>query len=184
MNIGLISKRYAKALLAYSQELHLDEKVFQELLLLEKTLRKEPTLVKALDNPILGVKDKRSLLLAVVKDHSSVYAGLVDLVLKNRRENLLRFIALTYEDLYRKSKNINAGFLITAAPADGGLLEKIRAIFEKVMPGHLELETEVDPSIGGGFIFDFDTYRLDASVKTQLNLIKKQFIAENSRRGY
>ncbi|MBP1616830.1 MAG: atpH [Bacteroidetes bacterium] len=184
MNIGLISKRYAKALLAYSQEQHLEETVFQEVLLLEKTLRKEPALAKALDNPILGVKDKRKLLLSVVKDHSSAYAGLVDLVLKNRREGLLKFIALTFEDLYRQSKNINSGFLTTAAPADKVLLDKIRAIFEKVKSGHLELETEVDPSIGGGFIFDFDTYRLDASVKTQLNLIKKQFIAENSRRGY
>jgi F-type H+-transporting ATPase subunit delta len=184
MNIGLISKRYAKALLAYSQDLQLEETVFQEVMLLEKTLRKEPSLMKALDNPILGVKEKKQLLLAVVNNHSSAYAGLVNLVLKNRRENLLRFIALTFEDLYRQSKNINSGTLITAAPADKLLLEKVKAIFQKVKPGYLELETEVDPSIGGGFIFDFDTYRLDASVKTQLNLIKKQFIAENSRKGY
>ncbi|OJU36329.1 MAG: ATP synthase F1 subunit delta [Bacteroidales bacterium 45-6] len=184
MNIGLISKRYAKALLAFSQESHLEETVFQEMMLLEKTLRKEPTLLKALDNPILGVKDKRKLLLSVVNNPSSAYSGFMDLVLKNRRESLLRFIALTFEGLYRQSKNINSGTLITAAPADKVLLEKIRAIFQKVKPGYLELETELDPTIGGGFIFDFDTYRLDASVKTQLNLIKKQFIAENSRKGY
>lgn len=182
MNVGLIPKRYAKALLEYAEAHAVEDRVFQELLLLERTLRDEPMLLKAIDNPVLSIKDKRNLLLAVVKDYSSAYETFISLVLKNRRETSLRFIALTFEDLYRRSRNINSGRLITASPANEDLIKKIKSIFAKVKPGQLELETDVDPSIGGGFIFDFDTYRLDASVKTQLNLIKKQFIAENSRR--
>ncbi len=184
MNIGLISKRYAKALLEYAQEQKAEEQVYQEMMLLERTLRNEPLLRKAIDNPILSVKDKRNLLLAVVKDFDPVYSNFIDLVLKNRRETSLMSIALTYEDMFRQSKNINSGTLITATPPDKSLIDKVKSIFAKVNPGQIELETVVDPSIEGGFIFDFDTYRLDASVKTQLNLIKKQFIAENSRRGY
>lgn len=184
MNIGLISKRYAKALLEYAQESNAEERIFQELMILERTLRDQPALSKALANPILSIKDKRNLLLAVVENYSAVYANFINLVLKNRREASLRFIALTYEDMYRQSKGINSGTLITATDANSSLIEKIKTIFGKVKGGHIDLELAVDPSIGGGFIFDFDTYRLDASVRTQLNLIKKQFIAENSRRGY
>lgn len=184
MNIGLISKRYAKALLEYAQEHKVEEQMYREVMILEYTLRSQDSLQKALANPILSIKDKRKLLLAVVENHSNEYANLVNLVLKNRRESSLRSIALMYEDLYRQSKNINSGTLITATVADNSLIEKIKSIFGKVKTGFVELETVVDPTIGGGFIFDFDTYRLDASVKTQLNLIKKQFFAENSRRGY
>lgn len=39
MNIGLISKRYAKALLEYAQEQKAEEQVYQEMMLLERTLR-------------------------------------------------------------------------------------------------------------------------------------------------
>ena len=35
----------------------------------------------------------------------------------------------------------------------------------------LEFETEVNPDIIGGFILEYDTYRMDASVKTKLNSI-------------
>jgi F-type H+-transporting ATPase subunit delta len=39
----------------------------------------------------------------------------------------------------------------------------------------------VDPKILGGFIFEIDDYRLDASVATQFEKIKKQFIEKNKR---
>ena len=35
----------------------------------------------------------------------------------------------------------------------------------------LEFETEVNPDIIGGFILEYDTYRMDASVKAKLNNI-------------
>ena len=37
--------------------------------------------------------------------------------------------------------------------------------------GTVEFTTEVDPSIIGGFVLEYDTYRMDASVKTKLNRI-------------
>jgi F-type H+-transporting ATPase subunit delta len=38
----------------------------------------------------------------------------------------------------------------------------------------VEFQTEVDPSLVGGFVLEYDTYRLDMSVKRQLNDILKQ----------
>ena len=37
--------------------------------------------------------------------------------------------------------------------------------------GTVEFTTEVDPTIIGGFILEYDTYRMDASVKSKLNNI-------------
>jgi F-type H+-transporting ATPase subunit delta len=45
----------------------------------------------------------------------------------------------------------------------------------------MELQTEVDPSIEGGFIFDINDFRLDASIATQLKKVKQQFIDKNRR---
>ena len=40
--------------------------------------------------------------------------------------------------------------------------------------GTVEFETEVDPDLIGGFVLEYDTYRMDASVKTKLNSILSQ----------
>jgi len=47
--------------------------------------------------------------------------------------------------------------------------------------GTLEFKTAVDPEILGGFIFGIDTYRLDASVATQLKRVKTQFMDKNRK---
>ena len=47
----------------------------------------------------------------------------------------------------------------------------MRKMVESRTQGIVEFETEVNPDIIGGFILDYDTYRMDASVKSQLNAI-------------
>ena len=37
--------------------------------------------------------------------------------------------------------------------------------------GAVEFETEVNPDIIGGFILEYDTYRMDASIKNKLKTI-------------
>jgi F-type H+-transporting ATPase subunit delta len=38
----------------------------------------------------------------------------------------------------------------------------------------VEFETEVNPDIIGGFILEYDTFRMDASVRSKLNTILTQ----------
>ena len=40
--------------------------------------------------------------------------------------------------------------------------------------GTVEFTTTIDPDIIGGFILEYDTYRMDASVKTKLNSLLTQ----------
>jgi F-type H+-transporting ATPase subunit delta len=44
---------------------------------------------------------------------------------------------------------------------------------QRVVNGQVEFETVIDASIGGGFVLEYDTYRVDASLKTQLQKISK-----------
>jgi len=45
---------------------------------------------------------------------------------------------------------------------------------EQRTKGTVEFKTEVNPELIGGFILEYDTYRMDASVKTKLNNILTQ----------
>jgi len=47
--------------------------------------------------------------------------------------------------------------------------QKMRKVVEAKTQGTVEFETQVDPDIIGGFVLEYDTYRMDASVKSRLN---------------
>lgn len=182
MNVGMISKRYAKALYEYAKEQKAEEAVYAEMKKLADGFMNEPRLRMAMDNPTLTKTDKLKLIKAAIggkKD--AVLDQFFGLVLKNRREVYLQSIALSYKDIYCEEKQINTAKLITASPVDKHVIEKVKGLLQGIKSGTLEFETKVDPDTEGGFILFIDTYRLDASVKTQLSRIRKQFILENSK---
>ena len=63
---------------------------------------------------------------------------------------------------------------ITAARVSPATEQKMRQMVESKTNGTVEFETEVNPDIIGGFILEYDTYRMDASVKTKLSSILNQ----------
>ena len=87
---------------------------------------------------------------------------------------MIQFMANSYVTLYRKQKNIIRGKLTTAVAVSPAMEQKMRRMVESKTQGTVEFETEVDPDIIGGFILEYDTYRMDSSVKSQLNSILTQ----------
>lgn len=184
MEVGILSMRYAKAMIEYAQEKGLEDRIYQEFVTLSYCFRAQPGLREALDNPVISTKEKLALLCTAADgDGKSTreFVRFITLVLRNRREGYLQFISLMYLDLYRKLKHIGVGRLITAVPVDKETEGRIRAAAAHILHAKMELETVVDPSIEGGFVFDINDYRLDASVATQLKRVKQQFIDKNRR---
>ncbi|MCD7901578.1 MAG: F0F1 ATP synthase subunit delta [Bacteroides sp.] len=184
MDIGVISVRYARALIAYAQEKKAEDTLYEELIRLTKSFRMFPHLRETLDNPILSRKEKLKLLSVAAngeQESSEVFMRFMSLVIKQHRELYIQFMCMTYLDFYRKLKHIAVGTLITAVPVDKETQEEIRNIAAAMVHAQMELETIVDPAIEGGFVFDINDYRLDASVLTQLKRIKQQFIEKNKR---
>lgn len=184
MDIGIVSMRYAKALIEYAKDTGAEDRVYHELRMLERSFRKHPDLREALDNPILKINEKFALICTAAVGNGEVsreFSRFITLVLRNRREYYLQYICLTYLDLYRKLKHIGVGKLITAVPVSRDVWERIRNSASTLLHAQMELQTEVDPSIEGGFIFDINDFRLDASIATQLKRVKQQFIDKNRR---
>ena len=80
-------------------------------------------------------------------------------------------MANSYITLYRQQKNIIRGRLITAAAVSPATEQKMRQMVESKTQGTVEFQTEVNPDIIGGFILEYGTYRMDASVKSKLKSI-------------
>lgn len=63
----------------------------------------------------------------------------------------------------------------------GSLESRLRELIGKETGCELLLETKVDPSLIGGFVFEVEDTVLDASVSRQLDFIRRQFIEKNRR---
>lgn len=63
---------------------------------------------------------------------------------------------------------------MTATAVSPSTEQRLRQLVESKTNGNVEFETEIKPEILGGFIIEYDTYRMDVSVKSQLNSILSQ----------
>ena len=172
MDIGVISVRYARALLKSATDAKIEADVYKEMQTMAKTYAEVPQLRQTIDNPMLSKDTKQQLLLTAVGEKPcELTKAFISLVLKEDRENVMQFIANSYVTLYRQQKNVIRGRLITAAAVSPATEQKMRQMVESKTNGTVEFETEVNPDIIGGFILEYDTYRMDASVKSKLNSI-------------
>ena len=182
MNTGMIPVRYAKALLEFAYEKKCAEQVYAEMSAVAGSFEREHALRRVLDNPVLPVDKKTELIRTAGGGRTSeVFDRFVWLVLHNRRERYLQSISLMYLDLYRKLNRISTGRLETAVPVTPETGRKIIDLIASETNGKVELKTSVKPELLGGFVFEMDSERLDASIATQLRNIKKQFVEKNKR---
>ena len=61
MEVGILSMRYAKAIIEYAQEKGLEDRLYQEFLTLSHSFCEQPGLREALDNPVITTKEKLAL---------------------------------------------------------------------------------------------------------------------------
>jgi len=175
MDIGVISVRYARALLKSATEQKIEDKVYQDMQTLSRCYLEVPELRFTIDNPMLLKTSKEQLLTTAMGDNpSELSKKFLSLVLKEDRESILHFMASSYITLYRQQKNVIRGRLITATAVDSGTEQKMRRMVESKTNGTVEFESEVNPELIGGFVLEYDTYRLDCSVKSRLNSILTQ----------
>ena len=175
MDIGVISVRYARALLKGSCDAKIEDKVYLEMQLLAKSYIEVPRLRFTIDNPMISKANKESLLVAAGGGAPcELTKAFFRLVLKEDRESVIQFMANSYITLYRKQKNIIRGKLTTAAAVSPVTERRLQQMVEDKTNGTVEFETEVNPDIIGGFVLEYDTFRMDASVKTKLKSILSQ----------
>ena len=182
MNTGVISRRYAKALLAYAKADGKEEMIYEEVKTLAANYANISGLRRAIENPVLDAEKKLDLLREASggKNVSKELMRFFFFFLEGRREKFLQFMTWSYIDLYREDKNILMGKLITAVPSER-LVRHIVDLVGSRTHGDVELDARIDPDIIGGYIIELEGYRLDASVANQLKRVKQQFIAKNRR---
>ncbi len=184
MDIGIIARRYARALLLFSCENGHEEAVYEQCQKLLSHYTRLPEFRRAIENPMAGREEKAKLLrdACAGEDTREELTKFFRLLLEKRREKLLAFILHSFLYLYREKKKIRQGKLVTAVPLPEETLDELKEFILKRYQGRaVEFKTKVDPDIVGGAILEVGYRRIDASVAGQLARVRKQFIEKNRR---
>lgn len=204
MNTGIIATRYATALLKMVDETGSGELVAAQVQVIEKLLDEVPDFRRAVDDPAVAAVQKISLFEASLKDSmAQELHKFLELLIRNGRIGDVRLVLTTFVTEYYRSRHIKRARLVVADPAlldpeptpsdpvpvEGSLRQaqrpalesRLRELIGKETGCELLLETKVDPSLIGGFVFEVEDMILDASVSRQLDVIRHQFIEKNRR---
>ena len=176
--------RYARALLDYARSRGVAEDIYNLSAVLQECFADNPSLGRTLEDPLLSRQEKMGLLMSVTPtegDVRDVMERYFSLVIDKSRESYLSSSLHSYMDLYRKSEGIVVVKISTAVPLEKEMEEKILSKVSAALGKKIELKKSVNPEIEGGFIFDIDDYRLDASVAARLSKIRRQLLDKNRR---
>jgi F-type H+-transporting ATPase subunit delta len=172
-----LAGRYAKSLIDLAVEKNQLDEAYQDMLFLQKVCTENKDFVSMLKSPVINADKKEKILEAVTKNRVTVLTDLFNkLLVKKSRESYLPEIAKAFIQQYKDHQNIFSVKLTTAVPVSEELkkviLDKIRT--ETAMQ-HLELQTEVNESLIGGFVLEIGDHLVDTSISYDLNNVRKQF---------
>lgn len=178
MDIGIIASRYAKALFAFATDNREEDVVYHEMTALSAAFARVERLQQVLQSPVLTEDKQNDLILAAARigstPPSSTLRRFVLLVVHRKRVDLMQFIAQSYIAAYRRRKHLISGRLVVARPVGKEVTQRMRQVVERKTDCQIEFDIVEDPTIKGGFILEYDTYRLDASLQTQLKRLERE----------
>ena len=162
MDTGLIASRYANALLLFAREQKAEKRVYED--------------AEALKQALLSGDD--ATLQACIEKLSEPMQKFLSLVIRNKRVENLPAILQDYRVLYRKEKGITRAWLTTATD-NPGLAERLAELMKLQGFTKVDVRSEVNPDLIGGFIVQIEDKRLDASIASQLRTIRKEWEEKN-----
>ncbi len=180
MDLGIISTRYAKALYAYASDIKEEDRLYEEMKTLANSFASFKSLFKVMENPTISPQEKQKLLtVAGGISVSKAFQSMLQLIETNKRETYILSIALMYQQIYRKQKGIVIAKLITTESLSQKEEENVRNLVSKNTDGKkVDLITQIDADLLGGFILKVESKQLDASIRSQLNKIKMKLIED------
>lgn len=181
MNSGVIASRYAKAFLKFVQEAGAGDKVYSQVCVLALRMSEIDLLHDFLMAEALPIEKKIELISAALGE--AVVPELerfVRLVSVHRRMDHFLRISYAFIYQYRDANGIKVGRLISASPVMG-LKERLEELLKMRTGAQVHLEASVNPELIGGFVFELDGLRLDASVESQFRRIRNELVEKNNR---
>ena len=187
MKYTVLIHRYAKALLDYAVKNDAVERILDDLKLVNETLLQSRELQTLLNQPFVSKAHKINILTELFKNRiTDTCLDFLNLMIDKNRESIMGNIYQKYYELYLEYKKIGVVTVTTAVELDKHTTERIVKILQHkiIKKDTIEINNVIDKDIIGGFIFNYDDYQYDASVKATLKRLNSIFDENLFIKGY
>jgi F-type H+-transporting ATPase subunit delta len=177
MNYSKIGVRYAKALLLVSVEQNILDEVRNDMLFIDKISSTVPDFNLVMNSPIIRPSEKIAILKSAISTFvSETSFKFIQMVIIHRRENRLSDIIRNFHDQFRAHQGILTASLTTPVQIDKNISEQISLLLSKKYNKIIELTSQIEPNLIGGFVLQVEDLQYDGSIQTQLRKIKRELI--------
>jgi len=178
MNYSKIAVRYAKAVFLLAEEKKQLKEIADDMDTLMKVEKEVPEILDLYNNPILSSTDKKKVIAGLFgKSFNEISINFLNLIIDNKREQHISGVARNYTKRYREHLGIKNAKLTTAVKIDDSKRNEIIEIVKKAYNAEVELESQEDASLIGGFVLQVEDLQFDASISTQLKNIKQELLS-------
>jgi len=169
------AKRYAQAIFELAVERNEFES-WQESLKKIVDLTADQELMALLENPSPTFAAKKSLLQERLQNTNPLVLNLALLLVSKGLLRRSADISRIYGELLDAHRGIERAKVITAVPLDETDKEAISSRLGKIVERKVAVDSQVDPSVIGGFIARIGDTLIDGSVHQKLETLKKNLV--------
>jgi F-type H+-transporting ATPase subunit delta len=173
-----LATRYAKSLIDLSIEQGSLEKVHEDMQYISGVSKVNKDFVNLLKSPVISQDKKLAILESVTVGKVSELTAIFNrLLIRKGRESNLPEIADAFIEQYKKHKQIYTVNLTTASPVSDELKQEIvNKVKSQTEMRNIDLVTNVNEELIGGFVLQIGDQLIDASILYDLNAMKQQFL--------
>lgn len=167
--------RYAKAVLSLASDQKSEEAVSTDMQLIASTIEQNEELDAMLKSAVVKSELKKATLKKIFPKLNAITSGMFDVLVSNKRIDILKDIAIKYSVLFDELKGKEIAIVTTAVPMTKDLEKKVLAKVKTLTTRKVELKNIVDESILGGFVLRVGDKQYNASIANKLNKLRREF---------
>lgn len=170
-----IKERYAQALFEISKEKDTFASDLEQAMLVEQTLNTESA-QNFLLHPGISESEKLRLFQNAYGETVSAHImGFLSLMLHKHREEHIVSALNKYIELVNRHNGRVEARVVSASLLTGDNIEAIRKMLSSLLDLTVDIKTEIDPDVIGGFYIIVEGKIFDGTVRSQLNKMKSIF---------
>jgi F-type H+-transporting ATPase subunit delta len=167
--------RYAKAVLSLANEQNSASKLNDDMKSIVNAVAESKALSDMLQSPVIHSKVKKATLLEVFPNMNNLSVKLIDLLVENKRIDIIDEVAQKINMLFDESQGTQIAKVTTAIPLTKELEAKVLTKVKELTGNDAEVQNTVDESILGGFILRVGDIQYNASIANKLDKLKREF---------
>ncbi len=169
-----IAQVYARALFEVATEQDVLDEVHDNLSAFAEAMHDNRDLAVFFFSPYFAIKEKKSGLERAVTGAHPAFQNFLQALIERHRMPAIFRIATDFEALWAEARRRLPVHVTTAITLDPTVIEELGQRIGTQVDREVELSSEVDSEILGGVVLRVGNVILDASIKNQLENLRKQ----------